>query len=170
MRGIGPEVVARPDWAGLRIVDRGALWSIVSATSCSAAWLRLSGSVTRAHPTRVAVDGPPAAGRPPSPTSWPSSCVTRAAMSSAPRSTTSSLLGRSATHGAGTCPKAATSMPRPRRADPVLLDPRGRRRSTLPTRGLRPHRGFRAVPAGHDRPRQRRAGLRRRLPPAPRID
>ena len=30
------------------------------------------GSVTVAHPTRVAIHGPPAAGKTPSPTSWPS--------------------------------------------------------------------------------------------------
>ena len=52
------------------------------------------GSVAVAHPTRVAIDGRPAAGKPRWPTSWPSSCVRRAATSSARRSRTSLLPDR----------------------------------------------------------------------------
>ncbi len=44
--------------------------------------------------------------------------------------------------------------------NPVLLDPLGPGgRSTLPTRGLRPHHGYCAVPAGLHCPRRRRAGF-----------
>ena len=51
---------------------------------------------------------------------------------------------------------------RPRRAEEgSARSARPGRRSTLPIRGLRTHRGYRDVAAGHDRPRRLRAGLRR---------
>jgi uridine kinase len=113
------------------------------------------GSVTVAHPTRVAIDGPPAAGK----TTLADELavvlrdqgrdVIRATIDDflfprARRYRARRVLGR----------RLLLRHPRLRRAEPgSARSARSGRRSTLPTRGLRPHRGYCAVPAGHDRRR-----------------
>lgn len=69
------------------------------------------GSVTIAHPTRVAIDGPPAAGKTTLADELAVVLRHSAATSSARRSTISSSPGHSAIREASTRPKAATSTP-----------------------------------------------------------
>ena len=118
------------------------------------------GSVTVAHPTRVAIDGPPAAGkttladelavvlRDTGPRRHPRD-DRRFPLPPGTALSARRVLGR----------RLLLRHLRLRRAEPgSARSARPGRRPTLPTRGLRPRHGHRAVPAGHDCPRRRCAG------------
>ena len=130
------------------------------------------GSVTVAHPTRVAIDGPPAAGK--TTLADELAVVLREQGRDVIRATIDDFLfpraqryprGEYSAEGCYFDTHDYDALNR------VLLDPLGpggdrRFQPAVYDRDS----GYRAVPAGHDRPRRRRAGLRRRLPPAPGTD
>jgi hypothetical protein len=127
------------------------------------------GSVTVAHRTRVAIDGPPAAGK--TTLADELAVVLRSQGRDVIRATMDDFLFPraqrypSGEYSAEGCYFDTYDYGALNR---VLLSGAARsarpgRRSTLPIRGLRPHRGYCDVPAGHDCPQRLRAGLRRRL-------
>jgi len=112
------------------------------------------GSVTVAHPTRVAIDGPPAAGK--TTLANKLAVVLHTQGRDVIRATIDDFLFPRAQRyprGEYSAERLLLRHPRLRRAEPgSARSARPGRRSTLPTRGLRPHSGYCAVPAGHDCP------------------
>ena len=130
------------------------------------------GSITIAHPTRVAIDGPPAAGK--TTLGDELAVVLRAQGREVIRASIEGfLLPRSQRYRRGEysaegCYYDSFDFDALYR---VLLDPLGPGwRPKVPAGGLRPPYGNRTVPAGHDGTRRRRAALRRRVSPTPGAD